>query len=597
MIQINKLSKKYGKQEVLNNTNYKLPNSGLVCLLGASGCGKSTLLNMIAGFDSDYSGEIIVCGTDISKMSADQLCSYRRNNIGFIFQNYNLLTGYAVLENVLLACELNYNEDSVNTRQANEILERLGMSQKANEKIENLSGGQKQRVAIARALIGNPSIILADEPTGALDRKNSTEIMELLKQISRSCLILVITHDQKICDFADNVISIQDGKIVGKEMIDEIQLNPTLKVKEKVKVSAFHRGFKNFKVHLKRYIAVSLAISIGVLAFMLSLSSGNIMHKSIAEFKEKNTAFNNGYVKVDEKTDEIVELLKSDERIENVYEQYVIKNVALTINNKTETMAEKYPMPKAIENMSYGIMPQVAKNQIALSPSLAKKFNKNIDKLIGEKINLTFGEKKYTLTVSGIFNAGYDDFFVSSDIERDFYKTVLSVKPYSVSYDVKEFENIVSVSKMLEDNNIKAESAAKEVSSLQNTFENLNKLFLIVSLLILTIGLFISVILLVKFQNSRYREIGLLSALGFCKNTIRTIIISENVLLSVAAAFFNAMFIGVTYLITSVFQMGLIITAPQIILSILGTGFAVIIISITVSYKLIHTEPAVALRM
>ena len=148
MIQINKLSKKYGKQEVLNNTNYKLPNSGLVCLLGASGCGKSTLLNMIAGFDSDYSGEIIVCGTDISKMSADQLCSYRRNNIGFIFQNYNLLTGYAVLENVLLACELNYNEDSVNTRQANEILERLGMSQKANEKIENLSGGQKQRVAI-----------------------------------------------------------------------------------------------------------------------------------------------------------------------------------------------------------------------------------------------------------------------------------------------------------------------------------------------------------------------------------------------------------------------------------------------------------------
>ena len=152
-------------------------------------------------------------------------------------------------------------------------------------------------------------------------------------------------------------------------------------------------------------------------------------------------------------------------------------------------MAEKYPMPKAIENMSYGIMPQVAKNQIALSPSLAKKFNKNIDKLIGEKINLTFGEKKYTLTVSGIFNAGYDDFFVSSDIERDFYKTVLSVKPYSVSYDVKEFENIVSVSKMLEDNNIKAESAAKEVSSLQNTFENLNKLFLIVSLLILTIGL------------------------------------------------------------------------------------------------------------
>lgn len=596
MIKIRNLTKTYGNQNIMNNTSFDFPNNGLVCLLGVSGCGKSTLLNMVAGFDSDYTGEISVFDTFINKMNADELCSYRRDNIGFIFQNYNLLTGYTVLENILLSSELNNSSTAQNKENAETILIRLDISDKKNEKVENLSGGQKQRAAIARALINNPSIILADEPTGALDRTNSTQIMELLKDISKDRLVLVITHDKKICEFADQIVSIKDGHIIGEQLQNQPPCEIKLKQKATVKVSAFKRGLKNFKVHITRYVAVSLAISIGVLAFMLSLSSGNIMKKSISDFKEKNTAFNNGYIKIEDSTEKILALLKDNNQIENVYQQFVLKNITLSIDGKSEAMQEKYPMPKATENMSYGVMPKIGQNQISLNPSVAKKFDSDINKLIGKELILKYGETEYKLSVSGIFNAGYDDFFVSSDIEKKFYETTPQEKPYSISYDVKNFSDVVSVSQTLENNGITSKTAAKEVGALQSTFEKLSSLFLVVSILILGIGLFISVILLVKLQNSRYREIGLLSALGFNKTTIRGMIVTENILLAAISAILNSLFIGATYLICVIFKLDLIITFAQISLSVLGTGIIAVLISIIASHKLLHTEPAVALR-
>ena len=592
MIQIKNLSKKYDEQIILDNVNFKFPDSGFVCIVGASGCGKSTFLNILAGFDSDYSGEISVCGTAISGMSDDELCNYRRNNIGFVFQNYNLLSGYTVFENILLAHEASGAKDE----DIDLILHRLNIYEKKNERIENLSGGQKQRVAIARALMGNPQIILADEPTGALDRKNSTEIMELLKEISKERLVLVITHDQKICEFADKTISINNKKIVGEDIQSKVNSEKKLDESNIFNLSTFKLGLKNFRVHLKRYVAVSLAISIGVIAFILSLSSGNLMKQSILDFQSKNTAFNNGYIKAGDSNNRAFEILTADESIENVYYQYTITDVILTVSDKVEKISEKYPMPKATESMSYGVMPRKYENQIALSPSLAKKFDSNIKNLIGKELNLKYAGIEYKLTISGIFNSGYDDFFVSSDIEKEFYNGMDEEDSYSISYDVKNFEEIPLVSNRLKDKGIEAKTVANEVEVLQNTFENLSRLFLIVSILILVIGLFISIVLLVKLQNSRYKEMGLLSALGFNKSTIRKVIINENFLLSAMAEGFNVICIGAIYLFSFIFKLDLIITGPQILLSIIGTGVIVIFISTFASNKLISTEPAVALR-
>ncbi len=598
MIKLENLTKKYASTVILDDVSFNFPQKGLTCILGPSGSGKTTLLNLLAGFDTDYSGEISVCGSSLGKMNTSKLCDYRRDNIGFVFQNYHLLNGYTVLDNILLACELNSDSLETNVYKAKALLDKMGILEKANEKIENLSGGQKQRVAIARALINDPKIIFADEPTGALDRNTSAEIMELFNKIAEERLVVVITHDKKICHFAKEIIAIEAGKIKilqNSSPNNTVEKTESLNIKPTVKVSVMSRAIKNFKVHLKRYIAVSLAISIGICALILSLSFGNIMKKSILDFKEKNTAFNNGYIKVsDDGT--ILKLLSNDKRIENVYYQYPIKDIILTLGGKKEVLAEKIPTPKATESMSYGVMPRKRMKEIAITPSLAKKFTNDINNLIGKKILFEFGNFNEMLTVSGIYNAGYDDFFISSDLEQKLYKNHSDQNNFSISYDVKAFSDIVAVSNMLELKGINSKNASKEVYALQNTFTSLNRLFLILSIIILAIGLFISTILLVKLQNSRYREVGLLSALGFSREIIRRIIISENLLLSCNATAANVILIVLTYLISKVLNRSLIITTVQVIGAMAATFIIVLFISIVVCHKLINTEPAIALR-
>lgn len=595
MITIQNLTKKYGNDIIFEHTDYRFSNKGLVCLLGASGSGKSTLLNMLAGFDSQYEGDILVSSHNLSKMNADELCAYRRDHIGFVFQNYCLLPNHTVLENIMLPCKLHPQDETVK-KSVLDLLSRVGMSDKAEERIENLSGGQKQRVAIARALVENPSIVLADEPTGALDRRNSNEIMSLLKEAAQNRLVIVITHDPKICDFADEVIHIEKHRIVTQRQNTVDNMAVELSPKPAVKPSALKLGIENFRIHLKRYIAVALAVSISVLAFLLSVSYGNVMAKNIADFQEKNTAFGNGYIKIEKEVPELFTLLSKDNRIENVYYQYVLHDISLSIGENTENMAEKYPMPKATEKMSYGVMPRMGRNEIALSPSIAKKFDSQINNLIGKELILTYEQEEYRLTVSGIFNAGYDDFFVSSDMEQTLYEQSSQTELYALSYDVKHFEDVVSVAQMIKEQKMQPQTAASEVEAMQNTFHNIQNMFLIVSVLVLAVAVFISAVLLVKMQNTRYHELGLLSALGFCKSTIRNMIVSENLLLSGLAILCNAVFVGLTMIISSLLGVDFEIGLFELILSLLGTGVIVVLISIMAVMKPLHTEPAKALR-
>lgn len=595
MLEVRNVSKRYGDTVILEQSNYIFPQTGIVCLMGASGGGKTTLLNLLAGFDTDYAGEILAGGTAINSMSADKLCGYRKDNIGFVFQNYHLLPGYTVLENVLLACELTGESPETSRTKVKELLSRLGIAGKENQRAENLSGGQKQRVAIARALINNPQILFADEPTGALDHITSNEIMELLREVAQERLVVVITHDPKICEFADEIIHIKDTKIVAEHPVARNDVHTPLKISGFVKTSAFARAVKNFKVHIKRYIAVSIAISIGVLAFLFSLSFSNVMGQSISAFKEKNTAFNNGYIKgKDDGT--ILNLLNSDDRIENVYYQYKLGEVSLSTNDKTVTLPEKFPMPKTDDGVSYGVMPRHGKKEVALTPSIAKKFSANIEQLIGKKLALTYNDTLYVLTISGIYNAGYDDFFVSSDVEQQLYENLPKHGNYSISYDVKDFSDIVAVSNSLEQKGLNVENASAEVSALQNTFDSLNKLFAVISILILAIGLFICSVLLFKLQNARYHEVGLLSALGFNRQQITSLISAENMLLSALATAVNLGLLGCSMLISHIFSLPLVISGVQVCLSLVVTFAIVMLLSWTASYKLVRTEPAAALH-
>lgn len=596
MIKMNDITKKYGDTVILEHCSYTFPEKGIVCLMGASGGGKTTLLNLLAGFDTDYSGEIVVGKTPIHRLDADDLCNYRRDNIGFVFQNYHLLPGYTVLENVLLACELCADTPECSLNKAKALLAKLGLAEKENQEVETLSGGQKQRVAIARALVRDPQILFADEPTGALDRSTSTEIMQLLQGIAKDRLVVVITHDTKICEFAEEIIHIHD-KIIVKERSAEClpTEGKSLATGAAAKTSAVSRAKKNFKVHMKRYIAVSLAISIGILAFLFSLSFGNVTAQSIENFKVKNTAFNNGYIKgADDGT--IRNYLEKDDRIEHVYYQYKLEGIRLSYGEKSQVLDEKFPAPKAAEGLSYGVMPRRGESEIALSPSLAKKFSDNIQSLLGSKLELEVNGQKHSLTISGIYNAGYDDFFVSADIEQQIYEMLPPQNNYSISYDVKEFSDIVAVTNSLRLRGISTINASDEVYAFQNTFNSLTKLFLVISVLILGIGLFICAILLMKLQGTRYHELGLLSALGFSKRQITAMIRAENLLLAVLATAVNLALLGGSTVVCKLFRFPLSIDAVQLLLSVVATFMAVLLLSGIASYRLVRTEPAVALR-
>lgn len=586
MITIKNLSKQYGQQSVLNKLNYQFASKGLVCLFGPSGCGKSTLLNLLAGFDCDYEGELFVGSQNLHQLNEEDLCSYRRDHVGFIFQNYHLISGLSVLENMMLAKE--------DESKAYYLLEYLSIKEKAHERVECLSGGQKQRVAIARALMKDPQIILADEPTGALDRNSSKETMMLLKQLAQDHLVLVVTHDKNNCEFADEVIQFVDGRLMSNQTIHELSNEMRWSNKSK-SMSLIGQAKRNFKNHLKRYLSVSIAISIGVVAFMLSLSSSNIMQQSILDFQAKNTVFNNGYIK-EGLSESLFNQLNEDERIEHVYYQYVMNDIELRMDHHTEGMLEKYPMPKTTESLSYGTMPRVNQYEIALTPSLAKKFAGDIKTLIGQTLTVKYGDTSTSLTISGIYNAAYDDFFISSDLE----KALMSKNdgnPYSLSYDVKSFDDIVDVSHELEVMGIISLNAAKEVASLSSTFSNLQRLFFVLSLLIFIIGYLLSVSLLWKLQSSRYAEIGLLSALGYNHKSIAQMIQFETMMLTLLGTCVSLGFMAIAFSVNEIFSLHLNLRINELIMCLMATFVLMYMTSFILNQKLIRVEPAKALKM
>lgn len=203
--------------KALDDVSFSINEGEFVVIVGASGAGKSTLLNILGGMDSPTGGHFYVNGADIAKYKAKELASYRRKDIGFVFQFYNLIASLTCLENVMLAASI-----ASKPRDAMEVVEQVGLGHRKNNFPSNLSGGEQQRVAIARAIVKNPLLLLCDEPTGALDSKTGTSIIQLLKDISNNekKTIIIVTHNALLTEIADRVIRIQDGHIIENRIND-----------------------------------------------------------------------------------------------------------------------------------------------------------------------------------------------------------------------------------------------------------------------------------------------------------------------------------------------------------------------------------------
>ena len=205
--------------QVLQGIDLKIPSGEIQLLMGPSGSGKTTLLSILAGLLTPTAGKVYLLGEEITRMSRAKLARFRRQNIGFIFQNFNLFPALTAAENIEVVLNIKGIQGTKARYQAQALLEQVGLGLKANQRPSDLSGGQKQRVAIARALAGSPPLIMADEPTAALDSHSGHTVIELLRRLAKEggCTVLMVTHDPRILDVADRVTYLEDGVLIDKE--------------------------------------------------------------------------------------------------------------------------------------------------------------------------------------------------------------------------------------------------------------------------------------------------------------------------------------------------------------------------------------------
>lgn len=219
MIEFNNVSRQYklGNETIkaLDEVSLRIEDGAFVVIMGPSGSGKSTFLNLIGGLDRPNKGSVAVNGVDLHKLSDKKLAAYRNKTIGFVFQSFNLQLIYTALENVMLPLYFSKSNSREKKERSQKVLKLVGLDGKMKNKPNQLSGGEQQRVAIARALVNEPSILLADEPTGNLDSKNGKIIIQLLKELNKSgnITVVIVTHDEEIAKSADYILKIRDGKV------------------------------------------------------------------------------------------------------------------------------------------------------------------------------------------------------------------------------------------------------------------------------------------------------------------------------------------------------------------------------------------------
>lgn len=618
MISLKNLNKSFKDIEIYKDVNYNFKENKLTCFLGASGSGKTTLLNLIAGFDTEYTGEIEVEGLKLSDLSLDKLCEYRFNNIGFIFQNYNLLKGYTAFENVLMGIHLNSNDtEGDKIKRALELLSSLGIEDKRNQKVETLSGGQKQRVAIARALVNNPKIILADEPTGALDSEATKAIMSILKDIAKEKTVIIITHDEEVAEYADEIIELKDYNIVTKKTVenskevavtreDEKKKSEEPKLSKKVSTNL---SLKNFKIHFLKFIIAALIIAFGSAAFVGALSSKKITRRVIEEFKTKNFFYNIGQAPVDKKTEktpeEILSILKGRNDIESIYYQYDLGNITLVNGDNTINIGNKIPTVLSKESLAYGVMPKATENEIAIEINIANRLAQDVKSLLGKEVKLKYTDKngkieEVKLKVCGLTNSQYQDFIISRDIEKEIYNNTNIDKDNvaAISFDIKNFEEISKIDKELKDSGIGVYTRAEEVDSFQNSFVKLMKLYTALSYIILIVAMAISSVMLYKVSIERYLEVGLLGALGYKMININRIMFKESIYFATLSTIISFIFIVLLELLYKVqFGYGLSLNIISFVILIVINIILTMGLSNLINIKLIKTEPAKALRI
>ena len=357
MLKLNNIKKNYetGNESVkaLKGISIEFRENEFVSILGPSGCGKTTLLNIIGGLDHYTSGDLIIDGISTKKYKDRDWDTYRNHRIGFVFQNYNLISHQTVLSNVELALTLSGVDKHIRRKKAIEVLEKVGLKDQMYKKPNQMSGGQMQRVAIARALVNDPDILLADEPTGALDTKTSVQIMEILKEISKDRLIIMVTHNPELAEkYSTRIINLLDGEVTSDSKPYSSKKEEKEKIKEEKRkakktsmsfLTAMNLSLNNLMTKKGRTILTAFAGSIGIIGIALILSISNGVQQYINNVEEETlTSYP---LTVQEETVEISDLITTlqpdaDKEVHEdgkIYSNDVMSEMMATMSAKVQS--------------------------------------------------------------------------------------------------------------------------------------------------------------------------------------------------------------------------------------------------------------------
>lgn len=365
MLELKNIKKDYvtdtSKVSALKDINITFREHEFVSILGPSGCGKTTLLNIIGGLDDYTKGDLIINGKSTKKYTDNDWDTYRNHNVGFVFQSYNLISHQSVLANVELALTLSGVDATSRRKRAIEVLEKVGLKEQIYKRPNQLSGGQMQRVAIARALVNDPDIILADEPTGALDSKTSVQIMELLKSISKDKLIIMVTHNPTLAsEYSSRIIKLLDGNIIHDSKPYEVKDKKEKEIDSKGKKSmsfktAIGLSFNNLLTKKGRTLLTSFAGSIGIIGIALILSLSNGVQRYIDSIEEDTlTSYPISIYKQSvDMSSMMVSMMGINSSSEHDFDKIYSNNI---MNNMIETMAKEmssndlYEFKKYLDN-------------------------------------------------------------------------------------------------------------------------------------------------------------------------------------------------------------------------------------------------------
>lgn len=660
LLELHNVTKNYklaggGEFQALKGINASFEAGELVAIVGESGSGKSTLMNLIGGLDSDFGGQILYQKRNLAEYNQQELVDYHKKSIGFIFQNFNLIPHLNLLDNVALAMTLSNEDTKKREMRAKELLTQVGLGDHLYKRPDQISGGQKQRVAIARALVNDPDVIIADEPTGALDAQTTDVILKMIQNIAKAGkLVLMVTHSDKVASHCSRILRIDNGNLISDTYQKEATMPKALasttfkSCKNMSFTKALRLAFLNMKAKLSRNLLVALGSSIGIMSVVLMLSLGkgvtsyvkgtmkSYTNPNITEVHKKSSVqeqMQNGQMQVSKediakqqqnqmaaltgtsqamafsaKDQAKLAKIKHVDRLELGYSAFSLgtNSVSYQKNSAKIMMLQTISSSIAKANVKQGKFP--GKNEIMLDKTTADLLGKNI---VGKTVtlNLKLGDADITKNyrVSGLYeqegNATMSTLFVRyQDLKQLFKEYNQTLKPNTIYLYTKDKENTAKIKEKVK----KMGYTGSMQETMTEMFSQMLDILTYVLTAIAAVSLVVSAIMILVVLNisvvERTKEIGVLKALGARKKDISRIFVAEAFLIGLGAGILGVFVtyilgLGINHVTQTAYQVNVVAVSWQYVLAgILLSVIISMLASLMPASRAARLDPVEALR-